>query len=112
MSLKRRRLMEREQDIDPMSSAVNMTDVMLVLAVGFLIFAVMATGAESIINSDMSPQEKQEAMQAAQQTTELDQETTTLNDTPENITESGSGYNELGKVYQDPSTGKMVLVNK
>lgn len=112
MSLKRRRLIKREQDIDPMSSAVNMTDVMLVLAVGFLIFAVMATGAESIIKSDMSPQEKQEAMQAAQQTTELDQETTALNETPENITDSGSGYNELGKVYQDPSTGKMVLVNK
>lgn len=55
MTLKRRRLSKRNHDIDPMSSAVNMTDVMLVLAVGFLIFAVMATGAQNIINSDMSP---------------------------------------------------------
>lgn len=111
MSLKRRRISNRERDIDPMSSATNMTDVMLVLAVGFLVFAVMATGAESIIQSDMSPQEKQEAMQAAQQTTELEQETTELNQTPENITESGSGYNEMGKVYQDPSSGKLVMVS-
>ena len=103
MTLKRRRLSKRNHDIDPMSSAVNMTDVMLVLAVGFLIFAVMATGAQNIINSDMSPQEKQSAMQAAQQTTPLDTK-------PEEIQSSGSGYQERGKVYQDPSTGKLVLV--
>ena len=110
MTLKRRRLSKRNHDIDPMSSAVNMTDVMLVLAVGFLIIAVMATGAQNIINSDMSPQEKQSAMQAAQQTTELDEETTPLDTKPEEIQSSGSGYQEKGKVYQDPSTGKLVLV--
>lgn len=111
MSLRRRRLNSQE-DIDPTSSAQNMTDLMLVLAVGFLIFAIMATGAQSIMSSDMSQQEKQEAMQAAaQQTTELENQTQELNETPENVTESGSGYQEMGKVYQDPSTGKMVMVS-
>ena len=83
MTLKRRRLSKRNHDIDPMSSAVNMTDVMLVL---------------------------QSAMQAAQQTTELDEETTPLDTKPEEIQSSVSGYQERGKVYQDPSTGKLVLV--
>ena len=46
------------------------------------------------------------------QTTELDNnQTQQLNETPENVTKSGSGYQEMGKVYQDPSTGKMVMVS-
>lgn len=52
MSLRRGKLRSGE-DLDPMSSAVNMTDIMLVLAVGFLIFAVMSTGAQNM-NQAMS----------------------------------------------------------
>ncbi|OED30487.1 DUF2149 domain-containing protein [Methanosphaera sp. WGK6] len=107
----RRRTRKTKTDIDPMSSAVNMTDLMLVLAMGFLIFAVMATGIENITNSDMSPQEKQEAMQTATQTTELEDQTQDINENPESVTQSGSGYQEMGKVYKDPETGKMVMVS-
>lgn len=104
MSLRRSRLRGEVDDTDPMSSAVNMTDIMLVLAVGFLIFAIMSTGAESISQA-------QQQQQSAAQTTELDQQTTELDTTPEAVTSSGSGYEQKGTVYQDPKTGKMVMVS-
>lgn len=101
MSLRRSRI-RQEEDLDPMASAVNMTDIMLVLAVGFLIFAVMSTGAQSI---SQAQQQQQQA-----QTTELNQTTTELDEQPEAVTASGSGYEQKGTVYQDPKTGKMVMV--
>ena len=115
MSLRRGKLRSGE-DLDPMSSAVNMTDIMLVLAVGFLIFAVMSTGAQNMnqaMSQQQSMQQQQQSMQQQQaQTTELDNnQTQQLNETPENVTKSGSGYQEMGKVYQDHSTGKMVMVS-
>ena len=94
-------------DLDPMSSVSNMTDVMLVLAVGFLIFAMMATGSTEISQEKI----QQNVEQSQQQTTELDSSTTELNDQPEDIQSSGSGYHEMGTVYQDPETGKMVMVS-
>lgn len=104
MSLRRSGLRQMpEEDIDPMASAVNLTDIMLVLAVGFLIFAVMSTGAQSIAQAQQS--------QSQAQTTELDEQTTQLNEQPEAVTSSGSGYEQKGTVYQDPKTGKMVMVS-
>ncbi len=105
MSLRKSRLKQTEEDIDPMASAVNMTDIMLVLAVGFLIFAVMATGSQSIIDDS-----SQSSMQQ-QQTTEISEQTTELDQLPESVTKSGSGYQEKGTVYHDPKTGKMVMVS-
>lgn len=111
MSLKRRTI-TTEEDNDPMASIVNMTDVMLVLAVGFMIFAIMATGMETIMFSDMSPEQKQAAVETAKQMVELDENYQELNQTPENITSSGSGYQKMGTTYQDPKTGKMVVVQE
>ncbi len=105
----RRSSLRQTEDIDPTSSASNLTDVMLVLAVGFLIFAIMASGAD-LSSSDIQQNFEQSAQQQAQ-TTELDDQTTPLDDVPENITSSGSGYQEMGKVYQDPNSGKMVMVS-
>ena len=107
MSLRRSRL-RQEEEIDPMSSVTNMTDIMLVLAVGFLIFAVMSTGMQSIVFSDMSQQEKQELMKTAQQTVEMEQGKE-VTDIPENIEESSSGYTKTGTVYTDPKTGKQYM---
>ena len=33
-----------------------------------------------------------------------------LNDSPESSESSGQGYMEMGKVYKDPSTGKLIMV--
>lgn len=108
MSLRRSRLRETEDDLDPMSSVTNMTDIMLVLAVGFLIFAVMSTGMQNIVFSDMSPEQKQQAMQTAQQTVEIEQGQE-ITDLPESIDDSSSGYTKTGTVYTDPETGKQYM---
>lgn len=108
MSLRKSRIRVNNDDTDPMSSITNMTDIMLVLAVGFLIFAVMSTGMQSVVFSDMSQQEKQDLMQAAQHTVEIEQGEQ-VTDMPENIEESSSGYTKTGTVYTDPKTGKQYM---
>ena len=89
--------------------AVNMVDCMLVLAVGFLIFTVMSMNIESVVFSDMTPQEKKEVSELLKQTVEakLGNE---INKTPEIQSGSGEGYISVGNVYKDPETGKLVMV--
>lgn len=107
MSLRRSRLRQSDDDLDPMSSVTNMTDIMLVLAVGFLIFAVMATGVEDIL-SDESLEEKQSDMQKEKVEIEPGEEVT---DTIESIDSSSSGYEKTGTVYTDPKTGKKYMTS-
>lgn len=109
MSLRRSRIKQTSDDeLDPMSSVTNMTDIMLVLAVGFLIFAVMSTGMQDIIFSDMSPEQKQDLLQSAQQKVEIEQGQE-ITDVPESIEDSSSGYTKTGTVYTDPKTGKQYM---
>ena len=44
-----------------------------------------------------------------QEVTEV-QEGQVLNETPDTSNQTGQGYTEMGKVYEDPSTGKMIMV--
>lgn len=109
MLRRRRRLLSTETEVDPMIYAVNMVDCMLVLAVGFLVFSIMSMGMQSVVFSDATPQEKQEMMQAIKQTVEL-QKGNELNETPQTESGEGKGYTEMGKVYKDPQTGKLIMV--
>ena len=105
----KRRLLSSDEEVDPMVYAVNMVDCMLVLAVGFLIFTIMSLGMQSVVFSDATPQEKQEMMQAIKQTVEI-QQGQELNDTPQTESGQGQGYAKKGTVYQDPTTGKLIMV--
>ena len=98
MLRKKRRISESIDD-DPMSGLTNLSDAMLVLALGFLIFAIMALSAnpELITNS---------------QNTKDVSTAETFNQTYSDA--SGieySGFNEVGKVYEDPTTGELVMVS-
>ena len=101
--------MSTNEEVDPMIYAVNMVDCMLVLAVGFLIFTVMSFGMQSVVFSDATPQEKQEIMKAVQQTVQV-QQGKELNSTPQTQSGNGNGYVQMGTVYKDPTTGKMIMV--
>ena len=108
MIRKRRKLMS-DEEVDPMVYAVNMVDCMLVLAVGFLIFTVMSFGMQSVVFSNSTPQEKQEMIKAVQQTVQV-QQGKELNNTPQTQSGKGNGYVQMGTVYKDPKTGKMIMV--
>lgn len=99
MLRKRRRISENSDD-DPMSGLNNLSDAMLVLALGFLIFAILALSA----NPDM--------LQDAKSTTN---DVSTADTFSQNYSDASgiedSGYNEVGKVYEDPTTGKLVMVS-
>lgn len=110
MLRKRKRLSSNDSEEDPMVYAVNMVDCMLVLAVGFLIFTVMSFGMQSVVFSSASPQEKKEMMEAVQKTVEI-QQGKVINSTPESESGVGTGYQQVGTVYKDPQTGKMIMVS-
>ena len=97
-----------EGEEDPMAGTSNLVDVMLFIAVGLLIFVVISWNMQSVVFSEN--QNQQQAIdQSSPSVTEVS-EGQTLNDTPESSDSSGQGYMEMGKVYKDPSTGKLIMV--
>lgn len=98
MLRKRRRISESIDD-DPMGGLNNLSDAMLVLALGFLIFAIMALS----VNPDMITQ------------SQSTQDISTADTFSQNYTTAGgiedSGFTEVGKVYEDPTTGELVMVS-
>ena len=106
---KQRRRRASDDDIDPMAGTTNLVDAMLVLALGFLIFVVISWNMQSVIFSDLSQDQKQAVMESMKQVSEVTQGQE-LNDTPDTSQSSGQGFTELGKVYKDPSSGKLIMV--
>ena len=100
---KKKRFSEGEED--PMAGTTNLVDVMLVIAVGLLIFVVMSWNMQDVVFQDSSSQ----SPQSSQQVSEVS-EGQVLNETPDTSNSSGQGYMEMGKVYKDPATGKLIMV--
>ena len=92
-----------------MAGTANLVDAMLVLAVGFLIFVVMSWNMQSIIFSDMSQDEKDNIMEQMSNIKQVDQGKE-LEELPDVSHSSGEGYSEMGKVYRDSRTGKLIMI--
>ncbi|MBR0272313.1 MAG: DUF2149 domain-containing protein [Methanobrevibacter sp.] len=106
---KQRRRSNRVEE-DPMAGTSNLVDAMLVIAVGFLVFVILSWNMQAIVfNEDMTPEQKQQVMQSISSVSEVTQGQE-LNETPDTSNSSGQGYTEMGKVYKDPSTGKLIMV--
>ena len=106
---KQRRRSNRVEE-DPMAGTANLVDAMLVIAVGFLVFVIISWNMQAIVfNEDMTPEQKQQVMQSIKSVSEVNQGQE-LNETPDTSNSSGQGYTEMGKVYKDPSTGKLIMV--
>lgn len=107
--VRRKRRMLSAHEEDPMAGSANLVDAMLVLSVGFLIFLVLSWNMQNVVFADMTPEERQQTMEAMKQVAEVEmgQE---LNQTPQTESGSGEGFVEKGTVYQDPNTGKLIMV--
>jgi len=106
---KQRRRSSRVEE-DPMAGTSNLVDAMLVIAVGFLVFVIISWNMQAMVfNEDMTPEQKQQVMQSIKSVSEVNQGQE-LNETPDTSNSSGQGYTEMGKVYKDPSTGKLIMV--
>ena len=92
-----------------MAGTSNLVDAMLVIAVGLLIFVVISWNMQSVV---FQSQDQQQAIDdSSPEVTEV-AEGQVLNETPDTSNSSGQGYMEMGKVYKDPSTGKLIMVEE
>ena len=104
MVRKNGRRRSKRQEEDPMAGTANLVDAMLVIAVGFLVFVIISWNMQAMIDPDQNIHD-----QMQQKMTEVDQGQP-LNETPDTSNSSGQGYTEMGKVYKDPATGKLIMV--
>lgn len=110
MVRKKQRRRSRRVEEDPMAGTSNLVDAMLVIAVGFLVFVIMSWNMQNVVfNEDMTQEQKQSVMDAMKQVSEINQGQQ-LNETPDTSNSSGQGYTEMGKVYKDPATGRLIMV--
>ncbi len=100
-----------EGEEDPMAGTSNLVDAMLVIAVGLLIFVVISWNMQSVVFQDNTQDQQKAIEESSPDVTEV-AEGQVLNETPDTSNSSGSGYMEMGKVYKDPSTGKLIMVEE
>ena len=98
---KRRRFLEDSGE-DPTTGIINLTDCMLVLAVGFLVFSIMALHGNPTLLSQTAG--------TVPNTVQVKTGNIT-NETPNSTSGSGNNYQQVGTVYKDPTTGKYILVS-
>lgn len=110
VKISRKNSFDESNEEDPMTGVANLVDAMLVIAVGLLVFLVLSWNMQSIVfNDNLSQEQKEDAMDAINDVVQVDQGKQ-LEETPDVSNSSGEGYTEMGKVYQDPKTGKLIMI--
>ncbi len=110
VKISRKNSFDESNEEDPMTGVANLVDAMLVIAVGLLVFLVLSWNMQSIVfNDNLSQEQKEDAMEAINNVVQVDQGKQ-LEETPDVSNSSGEGYTEMGKVYQDPKTGKLIMI--
>ena len=91
VKLSRKNSFDESDEEDPMAGVANLVDAMLVIAVGLLVFLVISWNMQAIVfNEDVTPEQRQDAINAMKQVTEVDQGQQ-LNETPDVSNSSGEG---------------------
>lgn len=85
-----------EEDADPRIGLVNLADVMLVFACGLMLALVSRWGVNLSTVEEMDSSNMQEIEDVQSMIDEMQS--------------GGGGYDERGKVYQDPETGTLYLL--
>ncbi len=98
-----------EEETDPLSGMANLMDVMMVFCCGLMVALVVSWNLQSVIFKEKTPEERQRMQQRLQQIMEVDKGRE-LKEVPDFEEGSGEGFNEMGTVFQDPKTGKLILI--
>ena len=98
-----------EEELDPMGGVANLIDVMLVFSCGLMVALVLSWNLQSVVFSKASPQERQKLLQAIQQVVNVKQGRE-MKEVPQIETGGGSGYREMGTVFRDAKTGKLIMI--
>ncbi|TCO76928.1 hypothetical protein EV214_10785 [Marinisporobacter balticus] len=101
--------MLEEQETDPLSGMANLMDVMMVFCCGLMVALVLSWNLQSVIFKQKTPEERQRMQQRLQQIMEVDKGKE-LKEIPDFQDGSGEGFSEMGTVFQDPKTGKLILI--
>jgi hypothetical protein len=90
-----------EEDINPLDGLANLADIMLVLAAGLLLALIIAW------NVDIAgPGSGAVSVTQGQEVSNM--QGLTNNDSQSSV--DTSGYQKMGTVYKDPTTGKLYMV--
>jgi hypothetical protein len=89
----------------------NMVDIMLVFACGLLCALVVFLRLDLFLQEDMSLKEKQEFIEKMLNMEEVSN-IEKMNENELQSMNGGEGFEELGKVYRNPKTGKMLMIEK
>ncbi len=87
------------EDVNPNSYITNLADCMLVMACGLMVALISAW---NVTLPNVSEVYQTEEMREVEDLEELEGE----------VQSGGDTYTELGKVYQDPQTGQMYMIQK
>jgi hypothetical protein len=93
---------EEAEEINPMEGAVNIVDAMLVFACGLMLSLVIFWNVD-LRNEDMKP------VSVGADASQLSEE---LQNNMDEENPTGTQYEEVGKVYRDPATGKLYLAEE
>jgi hypothetical protein len=100
MLRKRGRKLQPEEDFNPLSSLANLADVMFVFSVGLLVALVSVYNVSPTSGSTGKPKQAKVDVKQGKEMESL----------PEMESSTGSGYEQMGTVFKDPKTGKLIMV--
>lgn len=97
-----RRWRSSEEEFNPLSSLANLADVMFVFSVGLIVALVSAWHVQPLPGESAKP--RQMKVVDVKQGKEM-------KDLPQLDSGTGTGFEEMGTVYKDPKTGKLIMVH-
>jgi len=106
---RRRWLRDFDEELDPMAGVANVVDAVLVFACGLIITIIVLWNLQGLVFGDMTEGERREAMQQVARLVQVKQGKE-LEEVPRVVQGEGEGYREMGTVYVDPETGKLIMV--
>lgn len=96
-----RKWQSSEEEFNPLSSLANLADVMFVFSVGLIVALVSVWHVQPLQGESGKP--RQMNVVDVKQGKEM-------KDLPQVESSTGTGFEEMGTVYKDPKTGKLIMV--